>query len=47
MAMVLVMFAAIEGNPRAVSTGKVIKVPPPAMALVKPAAMAAKKARVR
>ena len=40
-ATVFVTFAVIGGTPRASSVGKVIKVPPPASALIAPAATAA------
>jgi hypothetical protein len=42
-----VIFAAIGGMPMATRTGKVMSVPPPAMALVNPAASAAIKAYTR
>jgi GTP-binding protein LepA len=46
-ATVFVTLAASGGNPRARSTGKVTSVPPPATALMNPAAKAAKRAIMR
>lgn len=40
-AVVFVTFAAMGGIPNAMSTGNVIRVPPPAMAFTKPAKSAA------
>jgi hypothetical protein len=40
----LVIFAVIGGIPRATRTGKLIRVPPPATELIRPAANAAKNA---
>jgi hypothetical protein len=45
--MVFVILADTGGIPMAIRTGNEIKVPPPAIALTKPAAMAATKANTR